>query len=129
MAIKRHELDVLFQRGSRSGLLTLLRNGTIDPNQLGEHLPLYEAILGRRQDLASLLDHGADVDVREANGDTVLQVVVTVYWTCRPYVQFLIENGADPSCVKGGEGFLLNEVKLCKLAAAHAQGRKLDRNA
>jgi hypothetical protein len=117
------EVDILFRKGTRSGLSTLLRNGTIDPNRIGRHLPLDRAVHRYRRDLAQvLLDDGANVQTKNREGRTALQCAVRRGYL--PDVQFLIEHGADPSTVKEG---WVDAIGLCQRAAAHTKGKMTDR--
>jgi hypothetical protein len=116
------EVDILFRKGSRSGLSTLLRNGTIDPNHIGRYLPLDRAVHRYRRDLAQvLLNHGANVHTKNCEGRTALQCAVRRGYI--PDVQFLIEHGADPSTVKEG---WVDAIGLCQRAAAYTKGKMID---
>ncbi|KAF2026835.1 hypothetical protein EK21DRAFT_115456 [Setomelanomma holmii] len=119
------DVGLLFQDGHRRTLETLLRAGTINPNQLGIHHPLDHVMYSCRQDLTEvLLQNGADINAKDADGQSALQNAAARGY--HPNIKFLIEHGADPRGVKS----TYNDVtKLLRRAITHATGAKLDTKA
>jgi hypothetical protein len=52
LAISTQEIQILFFRGPNTGLMNILREGTIGPDEMGQHLPLDRAVYYDQHDLA-----------------------------------------------------------------------------
>jgi hypothetical protein len=122
LAMSELEIDILFRRGSRKGLIALIQNRILNPNKLGSHLPLDRALHCYRLDLAlALVDYGVNINQRNDQGQSALQLAATRGYM--PNVKFLIEYGADPRAVTSD---FEDVVELCNAAATHAQTTNYD---
>ena len=100
LAMSAKEMEFLYLRGLRGGILDILGKKSVGLEGMGEHLPLDQATYCSRYDLArAILDAGAKIEARDrrGNGMTALQRAGMRGFLAD--VQFLLEEGADPDPV------------------------------
>jgi len=97
MAREKPSMIEEIQKGKVSRALSLLEQGICYPNELDPlymWTPLHIAARENKLELAkSLLDHGANVDVKDKVGQTPLHRAC--YWGNRDMVQLLLDHAAD----------------------------------
>jgi hypothetical protein len=119
LAISTQEMEVLYFRGSRGGLLDILGKNPINPDEMGEYVPLDRATYCSRYDLArAILDAGANIETRDRRGSRMTALQRAAMRGFLADVQFLLDEGADPDsvlCLPSHGHYCREEIlRLCK---------------
>ncbi|KAJ5346208.1 hypothetical protein N7452_004212 [Penicillium brevicompactum] len=95
-----------FRVDNKTIIRTLFKHGAeLDSKNHARETPLLQAVsCGAIKQAQALLECGASIMARNANGETVLHVAASSRSWCPNMVSWLVENGADVNWVGGKQG-------------------------